>query len=137
MIIHIHLFYRLQKQQQPTTAGRFDVPVRLSCHHTLPSEYSTLYRAMMRGHETSANCCVANGALSECCRGTQVLGRVCDMALRRRVERGLHQTVQGGLPEKHAVETSSSRQTDLLGMTFHAILGRRLDTETEGLQHVD
>ena len=26
--------------------------------------------------------------------------------------------------------------SELLGASFHAILGRRLDTETEGLQHV-
>ena len=30
-------------------------------------------------------------------------------------------------------ETSSPRQTELLGASFHAFLGRRLDTETEGL----
>ena len=38
---------------------------------------------------------------------------------------------------QHAVETPFLMQTDLLGTNFHAILGRRLDTETEGLQHVD
>ena len=62
-------------------------------------------------------------------------GRICDMALRRNVERRIHQTVQGRLSEQHRVETPSSKQTDLT--TFPAILGRRLDTETEGLQHVD
>ena len=44
-----------------------------------------------------------------------------------------------GLPEQHAVETLSPRQTDPLGATFHAILGWRLDAgdaETESLQHV-
>ena len=65
----------------------------------------------------------------------QILGRICDMALRRHVERRIYQIVQGGLSEQHAVETPSFRQIDLLGTTFHAILGRRLDTETEGLQH--
>ena len=35
----------------------------------------------------------------------------------------IHQTVQGILSEQHAVETPSPRQTDLLGATFHAILG--------------
>ena len=59
------------------------------------------------------------------------------MALRRNVERRIQQTVQGGLSEQHAMETPSPRQTDLLGASFHAILGRRLDTETEGLQRVD
>ena len=80
---------------------------------------------------------MADGELSKRCEGTQILGRVCDMALSRNVEGRLHLTVQGGLSEQHAVETSFPRQTDLLGTTFHAILGRRLDTEIEGLQHVD
>ena len=37
----------------------------------------------------------------------------------------------------HAVETSFPRQSELLGASFHAFLGRRLDTETDGLQNVD
>ena len=44
-----------------------------------------------------------------------------DMALRRNVEKRIHQTVQGRQSEQHAVETPSPRQTDLLGATFHAI----------------
>ena len=38
-----------------------------------------------------------NGELLERCQGSQILGRICDMALRRIVERRIHQTVQGRL----------------------------------------
>ena len=41
------------------------------------------------------------------CERPQILGRICDMALRRNVDRRIHQTVQGGLSEQHAVETPS------------------------------
>ena len=44
-------------------------------------------------------------------------------ALRRIMERRIHQIVQGGLSQQHAVETSSPRQTELLGASFHAFLG--------------
>ena len=56
------------------------------------------------------------------CERAPILGRICDMALRRNVEGRIHQLVQGRLSEQHAVETPSPRQTDLLGTTFHAIL---------------
>ena len=42
---------------------------------------------------------------------TQILGRICDMALRRNVESRIHQTVQGGLTEQHGVQTPSPWQT--------------------------
>ena len=86
------------------------------------------------GYETCSYCCLADGELVERCEGSQILGRICDMALRRNVERRIHQTVQRRLSEQHAVETSSPRQTELFGASFRAFLGRRLDTETEGLQ---
>ena len=73
-------------------------------------------------NETCAYCCVADGELSERCERPQILGRICDMALRRNVERRIHQIVQGRPLEQHAVETPSPRQTDLLGTTFHAFL---------------
>ena len=48
--------------------------------------------------------------------------------------RGIRHIVEGGLPQQHEVETSSSRQTKLLGTTFPEVLGRHLDSEAEGLQ---
>ena len=42
-------------------------------------------------------CCLADGKLPERCKGSQILGGTCDMALRRNVERRIHQTVQGEL----------------------------------------
>ena len=85
------------------------------------------------GNETGAYCCLADGELPERCERPQILGRICDMALRRNVEGRVHQTVQGGLSEQHAAETPSPWQTELLGASFHALSERRLDTETEGL----
>ena len=49
------------------------------------------------GNETGAYCCLADGELPERCKGSQILGRICDMALRRNVEIRIHQTVQRGL----------------------------------------
>ena len=80
-------------------------------------------RVQNSGHETCSYCCLADGELPERCEGSQILRRIGDMALRRNVERRKHQTVQGGLSEQHALETSSPRQTELLGASFHAFFG--------------
>ena len=54
-------------------------------------------RVQTIGFETRAYCCMANDKLSEWCEGSQMFGKICDMALRRIVERWIHQIVQGGL----------------------------------------
>ena len=106
------------------------------CSRVARQPRNTITRANS-GYETCSYCCLADGELPERCEGSQILGRICDMALRRNVERRIHQTVQRRLSEQHAVETSYARQTELQGASFHAFLGRRLDTETEGLHNVD
>ena len=77
------------------------------CHSGSAAEETQSTTLANSGNETSAYCCLADGELPERCESSQILGRICDMALRRNVERRLHQTVQGGVSEQHAVETPS------------------------------
>ena len=103
------------------------------CHCGSAAEATQSTTLANFGNETCACCCLADDELRERCERSQILGRICDMALRRNVERRIHQTVQRGLSEQHAVETPSPRETEQLGASLSAFLGRRLDTETEGL----
>ena len=105
------------------------------CHYGSAAEETQSTSLANFGNETSTYCCLADGELPERCERSQILGRICDMALRRNVERRMHQTVQGGLSE-----TARSGKTPLPNYwqrPFTRFLGDALDTETEGLQHVD
>ena len=66
---------------------------------------------------------LADRELPERCERTQILGRICDMALRRNVERRIHPTVQGGPSEQHTVETFLPGRPNFWERPFTRFLG--------------
>ena len=79
-----------------------------------------------RANFCNETCAYCSGQMVSCpsdAKGRRILGRICDMALRRNVERRIHQTVQGRLSEQYAVETPLQGRPTYWERPFTRFLG--------------